>query len=542
MRGRLLAGLRSRLEGLRREEGASAAGDRLVVTRWFLRLLGLIHLFNFGSLAVQVERCLGREGLLPAADYLKNFDKLPWRDRLVECPSLFHLASGDGMLVGGAWLGIAASLAVIAGLWTRAFLVLSFLLYLSYVSIGQVFYSFQWDSLLLETTFLAILLPSSGLLFRGWSRGADRLQTWLFLWLLFRLYVESGVAKLFWGPETWSTLEGMNRYYETAPIPTVWGWRAHALSASWHRFEALAALTIEILLPALFFSGRWARGTALLIFTGFQAAITLTANYGIFNYNTLILHLWLLDDKDLAAIAGFIKPLGRLFPAPPAPPASPRWWMYPAAALVVVCSLIEYALFAAGQGAHKTDLPRLHRYTGALRIASRYHLFGPIDPVRYELCYEGSANGKEWAEYPFPYKAGDLTRPPPFVAPHHPRVDFRLWFERYPGHWPPHLSAPYPDASVSPKALPAYMGRLAEQLLDKPESALRHFTADPLGGKKPKEVRIVFYHYKMTSPESQKGKSPVQYWTRTRVGTVYVDPRLGIGGRPMATVGRTTRR
>ena len=40
--------------------------------------------------------------------------------------------------------------------------ILLFVLYLSLFSVGQMFFSFQWETLLLETGFLAILLAAFG--------------------------------------------------------------------------------------------------------------------------------------------------------------------------------------------------------------------------------------------------------------------------------------------------------------------------------------------------------------------------------------------
>lgn len=518
-----------------------ALGDRVVITRWFIRSLGIVHLFNFGSLVWQVQRCLGSDGLLPVQEYVRQLwsasAALTSIDRLAACPSIFLWFPGDAYLNGGAWIGVALAILTIAGFYSRVCLVLMFVLYTSYIEVGQVLYSFQWDSLILETTFLAILLPSSGKFFRKWSRGSDALTTWLFLWLLFRLYVESGLAKLFWGPDTWATLDAMRRYYETAPIPTILGWYENSLPDAWHRFETGATLAIEILGPALIFAGAWPRRIGFVIFSVFQIAILLTGNYGIFNYNTLCLHLFLLDDRDLAALVDRIPILARRFKIATNPPAPPRAWIYPVAIVVIACSIIEFMMLAGGQVVGQTVLARIERYTQATHIASKYHLFGPIDPIRYELVYEGTADGEHWVEYEFPYKVGDPRRPPPFVAPHHPRVDFRLWFERYPIRWQ-QANIPYPDASISPAALPNYVGKLALQLLEEPRLALRHFVRDPLNGQKPAEVRITYYHYHMTKRGTEEAKT--HYWRRVPVGTLYVDPGLGKEGRPLVEPRRTT--
>jgi hypothetical protein len=49
---------------------------------------------------------------------------------------------------------------------------------------------------------------------------------------------------------------------------------------------------------------------------------------------------------------------------------------------------------------------------------------------RPEIVIEGSIDGVEWRAYEFRWKPGDLNRPPPWVAPHQPRLDWQMWFAR----------------------------------------------------------------------------------------------------------------
>ena len=57
-----------------------------------------------------------------------------------------------------------------------------------------------------------------------------------------------------------------------------------------------------------------------------------------------------------------------------------------------------------------------------------YGLFAVMTTTRPEIVLEGSDDGTAWVEYEFKYKAGDLRRRPPWVAPHQPRVDWQMWF------------------------------------------------------------------------------------------------------------------
>ena len=91
--------------------------------------------------------------------------------------------SSDAALVAGTVVGAALGLLVVLDRWTRPALIGLFALYLSYVSAGQDFMSFQWDSLLLEAGFLAIFLT-----------GGSRIVVWLYRWLVFRYLFLAGVV------------------------------------------------------------------------------------------------------------------------------------------------------------------------------------------------------------------------------------------------------------------------------------------------------------------------------------------------------------
>ena len=77
--------------------------------------------------------------------------------------------------------------------------------------------SYQWDMLLLEVGFLTIFL--------GWHP----IVLPLFRWLLFRLMLLSGLAKLMSGDPTWRNLTALRYHYETQPLPTPLAWYANLL-------------------------------------------------------------------------------------------------------------------------------------------------------------------------------------------------------------------------------------------------------------------------------------------------------------------------
>ena len=119
------------------------------------------------------------------------------------------------------------------------------------------------------------------------------------LWLVFRLHVESGAAKLLSGDPTWWNLTAMVSYYETAPLPTWLGWYAHQMPLWAHQACALFTFVVELGAPLLIWGPRKLRLVAFVLMIAMQVSVVLTANYGFFNYLTMALCLFVLDDGHL---------------------------------------------------------------------------------------------------------------------------------------------------------------------------------------------------------------------------------------------------
>src|SRR5579864_7099742 len=119
---------------------------RLVIERG----LGAIYLVAFLVAVNQFRPLLGDKGLLPAPLFLRHVSFL-------QAPSVFHMGYSDRLLLGTAWLGIALSVSVVSGLidvipaWISILVWFAlWVLYQSIVNVGQVFYGFGWETLLLE--------------------------------------------------------------------------------------------------------------------------------------------------------------------------------------------------------------------------------------------------------------------------------------------------------------------------------------------------------------------------------------------------------
>jgi lipase maturation factor 1 len=439
-----------------------------------------------------VEVLFGHQGLLPAARFL---DAVRDRASLLDVPTLFWLGASDATLRGAAVAGAVASLGLVLGLAPRGCLAVVWVLYLSFVAVGQDFLAFQWDNLLLESVFFALFVAPAGLRPRR-APEPHPIGVFLMQWLLFRLYFESGAFKLLLGDPTWRDLTAMASYYETAPLPTWVGWWAHQLPLAAQRATSLVTLAVELGLPFLVWGPRRVRPVVFGLMAGFQVFILLTANYGIFNYLSLALGLWVLDDGHLASVIRRFG--GSLLPAPPRAPQRGR-----TAALAAVAAVLVALTVVPAVGGPESVWRRL----AAFRTINAYHLFAQMTLVRNEIVIEGSDDGVTWKPYEFRWKPGDPMRAPAFVAPHQPRVDFQLWFLLLGGR---------------PRA--AYFQRLLDRLLHAPKTVAPLFAVDPFPDHPPRFVRGTAWRYHFTDRATRRATGA--WWTRELLG--HTPP---VGGR-----------
>lgn len=491
--------------------GAPPRAGRACVRDLFSRLLGVTFLVAFLSLLSQITLLFGARGLLPAGEFLS---RVTGRATFIDIPTIFWwTGASDGVLVAAAALGAFASLLLIANVAPRITLALLWALYLSFASVGQDFLSFQWDNLLLESAFFAFLVAPPGLR-PGRPHAPHGAAVFLMLWFVFRFHVESGLAKLLTGDPTWRDLTAMATYYETAPLPTWIGWYVHQLPLWAHKACSLFTFVVEIGLPLLFWvPNRRVRGAAFVLLIAMQISIIATANYGFFNYLTMALCLWVLDDGHLAWVGarvprGVVRALGLaaresalaggVVGEAPRSPTLVSVAPYVLAALIVPLSIVPFARFFRAPALNAAVEP-LRREMSNWRSINAYHLFASMTLVRREPVIEGSNDGETWSAYEFRHKPGDVRRAPPFVAPHQPRVDFQLWFLLLRGK---------PNAE--------YFSTLLARMLEDPAAVAPLFAHDPFGGAPPRMLRVASYRYTFTSRAERRATGA--WWHRELEG------------------------
>src|SRR6059058_2762556 len=134
--------------------------------RWFLRALGVIYLIAFVSLWVQVDGLVGSNGMSPVSQFLPAVRRQLGPDAYTLLPTLCWFSSSNASLHFLCGSGVLCSLVLIFGIAPAVSLVALFVLYLSLTIAGQVFFSFQWDVLLLETGFSSMFFSP----WRLWPR------------------------------------------------------------------------------------------------------------------------------------------------------------------------------------------------------------------------------------------------------------------------------------------------------------------------------------------------------------------------------------
>lgn len=475
-------------------------------TSLFLRLLALVHALAFASAWTQLPGLLGPQGILPAQTFFDAvLRQLGPAAAHAQLPSLcWFIGASPTALNALCAAGLALSALLFVGIAPAVTLIGLWFCYLSLCGAGQMFFAFQWDALLLETTLLAVFLAPWRFLplMRTSSHEPPRVARLLLVWLLFRLMLLSGAVKLLSGDASWRDLSALTFHYETQPLPTPLGYWAHALPVWFHRASCAAMFTIEFVAPFFFFGPRAIRHRASLLTIALMGLIALTGNYTYFNLLTATLCVLCLDDTFLQrllprSLFKFSSADGGTPPVPAPPP--PPWHLWPAR-VFAACVFFYTALDTLP--ALVRTLPPVPGFNSVattvapFRSLNRYGLFAVMTNPRPELIFEGSDDARTWLPYEFPHKPGGLTRPLKWVAPHQPRLDWQLWFAAL-GH-----------PSQNPWVL-----SLAEHLLRGTPEVLALLAHNPFPQKPPRHLRIVRYEYHFTAPATRARTG--ELWRRT---------------------------
>ena len=467
---------------------------------WLGRLIlergvAAVYLIAFVAAARQFRALLGERGMLPIPRYLA-------RQAFWQAPSLFHFHYSDRFFATISWFGAALSAAIVAAgadlvpLWAAMpmWLVL-WVLYLSIVNVGQTWYSFGWESLLLETGFLAIFLGNDRV-------GPPVLAMWLARLLLFRLEFGAGLIKLR-GDPCWRNLTCLYYHHETQPMPGPLSWFFHHLPKPLHRVEVAVNHFAQLVVPFGLFAPQPVASVAGAIVVITQLWLVISGNFAWLNWLTILLGCSVIDDSSWSTVL----PL----PKHPVAAGPPLWF----AALVIAFTAFSLFLSYWPMRNMLSRQQRMNMSFNPFHLINTYGAFGSIGRIRRELVIEGTDEPEvtehtEWKEYEFKGKPGDVRRLPPQWAPYHLRLDWLMWF-----------------AAISPLYGERWLGPFLVRLLENDPPTLRLLRRNPFPDSPPRYLRVQFYEYRYTTwRELVRDRA---WWHRTLVGD-YVGP---------VTLGRT---
>jgi hypothetical protein len=472
-----------------------------LATWLFLRGLGLSFLLAFASLWPQLLGLIGARGVLPAAPFLRAVAGQVGAERFFLLPTLFWFGASDNALQLVCTLGLLCGLLLFLGIAECLALAFAWLCYLSLVSIGREFMSFQWDSLLLEIALWSLPLVLYRPRLRPMLRAPVPVGRWLLGWLLLRFMFAAGWAKLASGDVVWRDLSALDYHFFTQPLPAPLAYYAHQLPGPLKKVGTAAMFFIEMVVPFLVLP-RWrVRRWAALALILLQVVIAATGNYGFFNFLSAVMVLPLLPDAWLRRLMPQ-RLWEFLQPQPPTPDtlqteddsaarsdvregrlahaaAGGRGFIF---ALLVPLSLVQAALMFAPEERIPPAALQALEYSSVIHAVNRYGLFAVLTRERPEIIIEGSSDGVNWLPYEFKYKPGSLERRPRYNAPHQPRLDWQMWF-----------------AALRPYRRGGWVDALCIRLLQGSPDVLWLLDADPFYGRKPQQIRATRYRYEFTS-------------------------------------------
>ena len=458
----------------------------------FQRALAGIYLVAFLVAVNQFRPLLGERGLLPVPRFVRG-------RRFWDAPSVFTLHYSDRFFMLMAWAGVVLSLAALAGVPDHgpaaagmAVWIALWALYVSIVNVGQTFYSFGWESLLVEAGFLAVFLGPA-----RWTPPV--LVIWLLRWLVFRLEFGAGLIKLR-GDPCWRDLTCLYYHHETQPMPNPLSWWFHNLPKSFHRVEVAANHAAQLVVPFGLFAPQPVADIAGAFIVVTQSWLIASGNFSWLNVLTITAALSAFDNRFLAAVLPF-SASGSVTDAP-------QWHDAVVIGLFVVVVVLSWwpvRNLASRRQRMNASFNRLH-------LVNSYGAFGSVTRTRHEIVVEGTdaaevGEGTDWKGYEFRGKPGDPKRRPPQVAPYHLRLDWLMWF-----------------AALSPGYASGWFDAFIVKLLEGDRATIKLLRHNPFPDAPPTWIRARFFRYRFTTRGERKQSGAV--WDRTPVGDYLPPVRL----------------
>lgn len=455
--------------------------DVIFVRLLFERTLAILYFVAFLSSFNQFPALLGENGLLPVPHFLKFVT-------FKQAPSLFHYKYSDSLLRFFTCLGMGVSLLITFGGMDHAPILLHmvawlslYVLYLSLVNVGQIFFGFGWESMILEAGFFMAFMGPRWVM-------PSMIPILILRWMLFRTEFGAGLIK--WrGDSCWRDLTCLYYHHETQPLPNPLSQFFHWGPKAFHRMGVVFSHFVQLITPFfLFLPQPFAMvGGAFMIIH--QLILVSSGNYSWLNWITIALGFLAFTDGPIH--------LGEVV-------ARPLWFE----SIQWIVGLFALALSYRPAFNLVGKKQKMNYCWNRFHLVCAYGAFGSVTKKRYEIVIEGSTDSKKWKEYEFKGKPGDLKRRPPIVAPYHLRLDWMIWFLPF--------SVLVGDKTLHVYEYEDWFLSMIKKLLQNDRPLLKLFRKNPFASFPPQAVRAQFYLYQFTT--IQEFKSSGDVWKRTLVG------------------------
>jgi hypothetical protein len=474
---------------------------------WFARLffergLALLYLIAFSSARNQFPALLGENGLLPVPDFLKgrSFRQLP---------SLFHWHYSDRLFHAVAWIGIAGSTAILFGLLSAAPLGISmavwlilWFLYLSIVDVGQTFYSFGWESMILEAGFFAAFLAPAGMV-------PSIIPIFILRWMLFRVELGAGLIKLRAGG-VWLDRTALDYHHETQPMPNPLSRLAHHFPRGALHGGVVFSHAVQVVAPFGLFLPQPIAGAAAALIISHQLLLIVFGNYAWLNALTIVLAFMALPGDWLAAVLPIAAP----------DVLAPRPILWDGLLIAFAGWILFLSIEPAKNLCSKHQL--MNSSFNAWHLVNAYGAFGSVNKIRYEIIIEGTlandpaADDSNWRTYEFKGKPGGLSRIPAVIAPYHLRLDWLMWFLPF--------SVQVTPSGIYKSGYEPWFIRFIKKLLLGDRATLRLLKRTPFTEQPPRFIRARYFRYAFTTRAERRESGTI--WKRTFIDNYLPPVRL----------------
>lgn len=475
------------------------------LTRYvILRFLGAVYAIAFMAAINQVIPLIGADGLLPVSTSIQQItNAVGQTEGFMRLPSVFWFTHTDHSLLIVAWMGFLLSLLVTAGYCNAIIMAVIWFLYMSFVHLGQDWYSYGWEIQLNETGFLAIFLCPL-LNMRPLPKQAPPFQIIiLFRWLIFRIMLGSGLIKIR-GDEIWRNGTALYYHFETQPLPGPLSRWFHFLPKSILKIGVAFNFLAELVAPLFVFWPKITRHIAGITIILFQFTIILSGNLSFLNWLTIIPALACFDD-------GFWK---KILPnyivrkADAAAQNSEESKPMQTTARVVTAIVLFLSIAPVINMVSSKQI--MNTSFDPLDLVNTYGAFGSVGEERLNVVFEGTdendtSENANWKPYLYKGLPVLLDKRPPQIAPYHLRLDWQMWF-----------------ASMSSPDQYPWTLHLEWKLLHNDAGAISLFANNPFPNRPPKYIKAVLYHYSFAPP----GSNSNLWWKRENLG--YWIPPLSV--------------